>query len=233
MRILVVDDDPDVAAMVAFHLAAGGYQVMTAKSGADAMHAVAAQDVALLVLDLMLPDMSGFDVLARLRESDSTRHIAIVVLTARREEADRLRALALGADDYLTKPFSAQELVLRVGAILRRMQAPRPEVGSNVIEVGTIQIDQAAVAVKVAGRELELTATEYRLLLLLAERCGRVQGRKRLLDVLCGGIPDLHTRTVDMHVKRLRSKLGSAGALIETVRGVGYRLQSTGWSPAG
>ena len=219
--------------MVAFHLATAGYQVVTAGTGAESISSATAQDVALLVLDLMLPDMSGFDVLTQLRASESTQRSAVVVLTARRDEADRLRGLSLGADDYLTKPFSPQELVLRVGAILRRMQAPPPAQGPNVIEIGAIQIDQAAVAVMVAGRELELTATEYRLLLMLAERRGRVQGRRRLLDVLCSGIPDLHTRTVDMHVKRLRSKLGSAGVLIETVRGVGYRLQAVGWPSAG
>jgi two-component system phosphate regulon response regulator PhoB len=179
---------------------------------------------ALVVLDLMLPGLSGYDVLEQLRASDSTRDVAVLMLTARREEPDRIRGLTLGADDYLTKPFSPQELVLRVGAILRRLNAP-PAGSADTVVVGPIEIRRAEHRVAVDGRAVELTPTEYKLLLLLAERRGRVQDRAQLLEAVWDAAPDIQTRTVDMHVQRLRAKLGVAGELIETVRGFGYRLR--------
>jgi two-component system phosphate regulon response regulator PhoB len=166
--------------------------------------------------------MSGFDVLEQLRARDDTRHIAVLMLTARRDEPDRIRGLALGADDYLTKPFSPQELVLRVGAILRRTAATGP--AADVLSVGSLTIDRAAHRVAINGEELDLTPIEYKLLLLLAERRGRVQGRTQLLEAVWDASPDIQTRTVDMHVQRLRTKLGAAADLIETVRGFGYRM---------
>lgn len=225
-RILVVDDEPDIVALVAFHLVKAGYRVSTASSGPDAL-AQARQDTpALVVLDLMLPGVSGFDVLEDLRAHDATRQVAVLMLTARREEADRIRGLTIGADDYLTKPFSPQELVLRVGAILRRVQQGQVP-STDVLHVGPIHIDRGAhrVTVDLLG-EVELTPTEYRLLLTLAERRGRVQARGLLLETVWEAAPDIQTRTVDMHVQRLRTKLGSAGDLIETVRGFGYRLKA-------
>jgi two-component system phosphate regulon response regulator PhoB len=235
IRVLVVDDEPDIAALVAYHLAKAGYRVATAVTGAEAVDAAASQRPALVVLDLMLPDLSGFDVLERLRAAEGTREVAVLMLTARRDEADRIRGLALGADDYLTKPFSPQELVLRVAAILRRVHAAHPagrEAGRDggrdapdVLEVGPLRIDRAAYRVAVSGTEVELTPTEYKLLVLLAERRGRLQDRGQLLQTVWEAAPDLQTRTVDMHVQRLRAKLGAAGELIETVRGFGYRLR--------
>ena len=225
-RILVVDDEPDIVALVAFHLVKAGYRVSTASSGLDAL-ALARQDhPALVVLDLMLPGTSGFEVLEALRADDATRDVAVLMLTARREEPDRIRGLSLGADDYLTKPFSPQELVLRVGAILRRVQMAQPA-SNDTLRAGPIAIDRAAHRVTVDGLgELELTPTEYRLLLTLAERRGRVQARGLLLETVWDAAPDIQTRTVDMHVQRLRSKLGPAGEMIETVRGFGYRLKA-------
>jgi two-component system phosphate regulon response regulator PhoB len=225
-RILVVDDEPDIVALVAFHLVKAGFRVSTAASGPDAIAQARHDNPALIVLDLMLPGMSGFEVLEALRADDATRSIAVLMLTARREEPDRIRGLTLGADDYLTKPFSPQELVLRVGAILRRLQqaAPSP---SETLRVGPIVIDRAAHRVTVDGSgELELTPTEYRLLLTLAERRGRVQARGLLLETVWEAAPDIQTRTVDMHVQRLRTKLGHSGEMIETVRGFGYRLKA-------
>jgi two-component system phosphate regulon response regulator PhoB len=146
------------------------------------------------------------------------------MLTARREEQDRIRGLTLGADDYLTKPFSPHELVLRVGAILRRVASAGAPT-ADILSVGPIDIDRAEHAVRVDGEEVELTPTEYRLLLLLAERRGRVQERARLLESVWDAAPDVQTRTVDMHVQRLRAKLGDAGDLIETVRGFCYRMR--------
>ena len=225
-RILVVDDEPDIVALVVYHLAKAGYRVSSASSGPDAIALCKRERPALVVLDLMLPGMSGFDVLAKLREDESTAGIAVLMLTARKEEPDRIRGLELGADDYLTKPFSPQELVLRVAAILRRVSASG-EV-ADVIAIGPIRIDRSAHHVTVEGHEIELTPIEYKLLLTLAERRGRVQGRAQLLETVWDAAPDIQTRTVDMHVQRLRTKLHPAGDVIETVRGFGYRVKSPG-----
>lgn len=223
-RILVVDDEQDIVALVAYHLVKAGYRVSTATTGPDALRQAQQEHPALIVLDLMLPGMSGYEILEQLRGDDSLRDVAVLMLTARREEQDRIRGLSLGADDYITKPFSPQELVLRVGAILRRMaQGQQP--GGDMLRVGPISIDRAAHRVSVEGKELDLTPTEYRLLLTLAERRGRVQARGHLLETVWEAAPDIQTRTVDMHVQRLRSKLGASGELIETVRGFGYRLK--------
>ena len=223
-RILVVDDEADIVALVAYHLAKAGYRVATAGNGDDAL-AVARRDrPALLVLDLMLPGMSGFDVLTQLRADPATRDVAVLLLTARKEEPDRIEGLSLGADDYLTKPFSPQELVLRVAAILRRVGASGA--ASDVVSIGPIDIDRAAHRVSVEGQEVDLTPTEFKLLLTLAERRGRVQARAHLLETVWEAAPDIQTRTVDMHIQRLRNKLGPAGDLVETVRGFGYRLQA-------
>jgi two-component system, OmpR family, phosphate regulon response regulator PhoB len=224
-RVLVVDDEPEIVALVAYHLAKSGYRVSTAASGQDALDMARRERPALVVLDLMLPGMSGFEVLEMLRSDDSTRDVAVLMLTARREEVDRIRGLSLGADDYLTKPFSPQELVLRVGAILRRAAQPQ-QASADTLHIGPIRIDRAALTVHVDESVIDLTPTEYKLLITLAERRGRVQGRGHLLETVWDAAPDIQTRTVDMHVQRLRAKLGPAGDLIETVRGFGYRLRS-------
>jgi len=225
-RILVVDDERDITALVAYHLAKAGYRVTTAGTGPAALEAIEAEPPDLVVLDLMLPGRSGFEVLEELRRRDETRTVGVILLTARREEPDRIRGLASGADDYLTKPFSPEELVLRVGAVLRRLRAPAASGGGSVLKIGPIAIDRAAHTVKVKGTAIELTRIEFRLLHLLAERRGRVQTRPQLLESVWEARSDIQTRTVDMHVQRLRSKLGAAGDLIETVRGFGYRMKS-------
>jgi two-component system, OmpR family, phosphate regulon response regulator PhoB len=224
-RVLVVDDEPDIVALVAYHLAKAGYRVATAANGQDALGLARRERPAMVVLDLMLPGLSGWDVLEQLRNDDATRDVAVLMLTARKEEADRIRGLSLGADDYLTKPFSPQELVLRVGAILRRVGAAGVA-ASDMLTIGAVQIDRAAHRVSVDGAEIELTPTEFKLLLMLAERRGRVQARGHLLETVWEAAPDIQTRTVDMHIQRLRTKLGPAGELIETVRGFGYRLRA-------
>lgn len=223
-RILVVDDEPDIVALVVYHLAKAGYKVSSASTGPDALALAKRERPALIVLDLMLPGMSGFDVLAKLREDSSTANVAVLMLTARKEEPDRIRGLELGADDYITKPFSPQELILRVGAILRRVGGSGES--GDVIDIGPIKVDRSAHRVTVNGHEIELTPTEYKLLLTLAERKGRVQARGHLLETVWEAAPDIQTRTVDMHIQRLRTKLHPAGDLIETVRGFGYRLRS-------
>jgi two-component system phosphate regulon response regulator PhoB len=230
-RVLVVDDEPDIVALVAYHLAKAGYRVATASSGPDALESVRRERPAIIVLDLMLPAMSGYEVLEQLRANEATRDVAVLMLTARREEADRIQGLSLGADDYLTKPFSPQELVLRVGAILRRLSAGGATSGDR-LHIGALQIDLGAHQVKVDGHPVDLTPTEFKLLLTLAERRGRVQGRAHLLETVWEAAPDIQTRTVDMHVQRLRAKLGVAGDMIETVRGFGYRLRVPQSRPA-
>jgi len=222
-RVLVVDDESDIVALVEYHLARAGYRVSTASTGTEALEAARREQPALVVLDLMLPGMSGYEVLEALRADDDTRGVAVLMLTARREEHDRIQGLSLGADDYLTKPFSPQELVLRVAAILRRLGAAAAHSGDR-LHVGALEIDTGAHVVRVDGAAVELTPTEFKLLLTLAERRGRVQARAHLLQQVWDAAPDIQTRTVDMHVQRLRAKLGAAGDLIETVRGFGYRL---------
>jgi two-component system phosphate regulon response regulator PhoB len=224
-RILVVDDEADIVALVAYHLAKSGYRVSTASSGSEALEVARRDHPSLIVLDLMLPGMSGFEVLEQIRADDAVKQTAVLMLTARREEQDRIHGLSLGADDYLTKPFSPQELVLRVGAILRRVGSAATSPGEK-LEIGGLSIDLAAHLVQVNGSSIELTPTEFKLLLTLAERRGRVQARSHLLQTVWEAAPDIQTRTVDMHVQRLRAKLREAGDLIETVRGFGYRIRA-------
>ena len=228
--VLVVDDEPHIVALVTYHLDKSGYRVISATTGTDALELARRERPTLVILDLMLPGISGFEVLARMRSDERTRDIAVLMLTARRDEPDRIEGLSLGADDYLTKPFSPQELVLRVKAILRRIAPPAQQ--RDVVSIGGISIDRSAHRVTVDDAEIELTPTEFKLLLLLAERKGRVQARSHLLQSVWDAAPDIQTRTVDMHVQRLRTKLGGAGDLIETVRGFGYRLNDEARSSA-
>ncbi len=220
--VLVVDDEPHIVALVAYHLTKSGFRVSTATAGADALVQARRDKPGLVVLDLMLPGTSGLDVLQELRSDPDTAAIAVLLLTARRDEQDRIQGLSLGADDYLTKPFSPQELVLRVKAILRRVTPV--QLGNDIVNIGPLTIDRAAHRVSVGGSAVELTPTEYKLLMLLTDRKGRVQARSHLLQSVWDAAPDIQTRTVDMHVQRLRAKLGAAGDLIETVRGFGYRF---------
>jgi len=226
-HILVVDDEPDISALVAYHLARESYRVRTAASGPEAIRAVELERPDLVVLDLMLPGMSGLQVLEELRRRPETQEIPVILLTARREEQDRIAGLELGADDYVAKPFSPQELVLRVGAVLRRVQqAPPAGKGGKVVRVGPFTVDTGAARAHVDGAELDLTPTEYRLLLTLMERRGRVQSRRQLLEAVWEVTANIATRTVDMHVQRLRNKVGEHADWIETVRGFGYRFRT-------
>jgi two-component system, OmpR family, phosphate regulon response regulator PhoB len=175
----------------------------------------------------MLPSFSGYEVLHELRRRPDLAGLPVIVLTARRDEADRVRGLELGADDYVTKPFSPRELVLRVRAVLRRAQAPAELGGGPTVRGGPIVVDLDGRRAALDGLELELTPTEYRLLVTLLERRGRVQSRQQLLEAAWGIRARIETRTVDMHVQRLRTKLAEHGELIETVRGFGYRFRVT------
>ena len=230
-HVLVVDDERDITALVAYHLAKAGYRVTTAATGVAALEAIATETPDLVVLDLMLPGRSGYEVLAEMRRREDTRDVGVILLTARRDESDRIKGLSGGADDYLTKPFSPEELVLRVGAVLRRLRAA-PAATGPLLRAGGITIDRGAHVVAVGGKPVALTALEYRLLVLLVERRGRVQTRPQLLQAVWESQPDIQTRTVDMHVQRLRTKLADEGARIETVRGFGYRFRAAD-APAG
>jgi two-component system, OmpR family, phosphate regulon response regulator PhoB len=224
-RILVVEDERDIAALVAYHLTKEGYRVRTAEAGQEALEAVNAERPDLMILDLMLPGFSGYEVLQEMRRRPEMAEVPVVVLTARRDEADRVKGLELGADDYVTKPFSPRELVLRVSAVLRRAQSPAVAGGGRTLRAGPVVVDLNALRVAVGGAELDLTPTEYRLLVTLLERRGRVQSRQQLLESAWDIHARIETRTVDMHVQRLRSKLGEHGVMIETVRGFGYRFR--------
>lgn len=224
-RVLVVDDEADITALVAYHLARAGYRVSTAASGPEALRAAREERPDIVILDLMLPGVSGYEVLQGLRAQEETRNVGVILLTARREEPDRVKGFSLGADDYLTKPFSPQELTLRVAALLRRLAAPAVAAGSSIL-AGGLEIDRSAHRVTVDDVEIQLTATEYKLLDTLVERRGRVQSRERLLQDVWMHQPDMQTRTVDMHIQRLRSKLKGHGDMIETIRGFGYRFRA-------
>ncbi len=228
-RVLVVEDEPDIAALIAYQLTREGFRVETSSNGPDALKAVHREIPDLVVLDRMLPGLSGDEVLKSLKQESATRSIPVLVLTAKREQEDRIAGLELGADDYLTKPFSPRELVLRCQAILRRMQEPGAAGGGRVLKVGELRIDVSAHQATLGGEELNLTPTEFRLLQALMERRGRTQSRRQLLEKawdVGSDISDrIQTRTVDMHVRRLRAKLGDVGDWVETVRGFGYRLR--------
>jgi two-component system phosphate regulon response regulator PhoB len=227
-RVLVVEDEPDIAALIAYQLTREGFRVETIGNGTEALVAIDKEAPDLVVLDRMLPGLSGDEVIQRLRDDPETLSIPVLMLTAKREQEDRIEGLELGADDYLTKPFSPRELVLRVQAVLRRAQNAGTASGGRVLRAGPLRMDLASHRVLLEGRELILTPTEFRLLESLMERRGRTQSRKQLLERVWSyesGISDrIQTRTVDMHVRRLRSKLGRVGECIETVRGFGYRL---------
>ena len=232
VRILVVEDDPDITALIAYQLTREGLRVETAASGSEALESISRDVPNLIVLDRMLPEISGDDVLKRLRSEPRTAAIPVLVLTAKREQQERIEGLELGADDYLTKPFSPQELVLRVQAILRRSEAFGVKAGGRVLRAGPIRMDVESHQVSVEGEEVNLTPTEFRLLQVLMDRRGRTQSRHQLLeeawDVESRIADQIHTRTVDMHVRRLRGKLGPVGDWIETMRGFGYRLKIPG-----
>lgn len=220
-RVLVVEDETDLQQVLEYNLKHAGHEVSIASRGSEALRLVREQRPDLVLLDLMLPDMLGTEICRTLKSAPETRAIPVMMVTAKGEEIDRVVGFELGADDYVVKPFSVRELLLRVSAVLRRAQAPADE---ENIEFGVLKIDRAAHRVWIHGEEVELTPLEFRLLVTLYERRNRVQSRGSLLDDVWDMHSDLTTRTVDTHVKRLREKLGDARNYVETVRGVGYRF---------
>lgn len=221
-RILVIEDEEDVVDLLTRTLSKAGFLTSTAKDGEAGIIAARDEQTDLIVLDLMLPRMSGLEVCRVLKSEPATRAIPVVMLTAKAEEVDRIVGLEFGADDYVAKPFSPRELVLRINAILRRIDSAPAE---KQLAAGDLVIDSQRHEVRLAGKQLELTAIEFKLLSTLLQRRGRVQARDRLLSDVWGYDAAIDTRTVDTHVRRLREKLGKRGALIETVRSFGYRFR--------
>lgn len=220
--ILVIEDEADIQDVLDYNLRQSGHDVVQALRGKDGIRLAREHKPDLVLLDLMLPDLPGTEVCRALKDDPSLRDVPVVMLTAKGEEIDRVVGFELGADDYVTKPFSVRELVLRIRAILRRRQSsPPPPV---TIRFGCLAIDRDAHRVWVDNTEIELTALEFKLLVTLYDRKNRVQSRNALLDSVWGIDTKISTRTVDAHVKRLREKLGNARDYLETVRGVGYRF---------
>ncbi len=226
--ILIVDDERDLLSVLDFNLRQAGFETLLAASGAEALAQVRRRVPDLVLLDLMLPDVSGTEVCRALKSDPRTRQVPVMMLTAKGDEVDKVVGFELGAEDYVTKPFSVRELVLRVKALLRRTQpaAAPAEILRGPEPVGGIRVDLDAHRAFVEGEEVPLTPLEFRLLVTLMSRAGRVQSREQLLQDVWEMSSELETRTVDTHVKRLREKLGPARDLLETVRGVGYRLVS-------
>ncbi len=223
-RILVVEDEPDILEILRYNLEREGYAVDALTRGDDALEAIRKRPPDLLLLDLMLPGMDGLEITRLLKRSRETEGIPLIMLTAKDQEVDRIVGLELGADDYLAKPFSPREVVLRVKAVLRRSNGS--SAGAQTLRVGGLELDIPAHRLLVNGGEVEVTATEFRLIKVLMERAGRVQTRTQLLADVWQYSEDVDSRTVDTHVRRLRKKLGGEATRIETVIGVGYRLEA-------
>ena len=227
-KVLVVDDERDIVEVVEYNLRRAGFRVSTSLDGKAALDTARRERPDLILLDLMLPDLSGTEVLRILRSEPATKTIPIIFMTARGEEIDRILGFELGADDYVTKPFSVRELVLRVRAVLRRGAADGADGTGELEEVlsaGPIEVDTRQHEVRITGRPVDLTVTEFKLLSDLVRARGRVRSREVLLAEVWGYDSEVMSRTVDTHVRRLREKLGSAAAWLRTIRGVGYRVQ--------
>ncbi len=220
--VLLVDDERDLLSLLDFNLRAAGFETLLATTGEQALSHLRRRVPDLVLLDVMLPDVTGTEICRQIKGDPRTRHVPVVMLTAKGEEVDRVVGFELGADDYVTKPFSVRELVLRLKAVLRRSPARTPE--RPPPDVGPIRVDLDAHRAYVDGAEVQLTPIEFKLLTTMMSRLGRVQSREQLLEDVWEMSAEVETRTVDTHVKRLREKLGSGRDLLETVRGIGYRL---------
>ncbi len=228
-HIALVEDEPDIAEVLRYNLVREGFEVEVSSRGDHALESIRQRVPQLVLLDLMLPGLDGLELTRALKRDPLTAAVPVVMLTAKSEEVDRIVGLELGADDYIAKPFSPREVVLRVKAVLRRAkksQAVQPAEVGETLEVGKLRLDLAGHRLEVGKAEVQLTATEFRLLHVLIERAGRVQTRARLLSDVWGYADDVDSRTVDTHIRRLRRKLGGEADRIETVIGVGYRFRA-------
>ena len=223
LNILVIEDEPDIQKNLEYNITREGFKVLTASSISDAQIIIKSKDVSLMILDLMLPDGSGLDLCRSIKSDPLTESIPIIILTAKDDEVDRVVGFELGADDYVTKPFSVRELILRVKAVLKRGQTKK-EMVEVERQFGDLKIDINSHEVFVDNMQINLTALEFKLLNKLVETRGRVQSRDQLLEDVWGYSAEVTTRTVDTHIKRLRNKLGSMGKYVQTIRGVGYKF---------
>ncbi|WP_437281861.1 response regulator [Sorangium sp. So ce375] len=223
-HVLIVEDERDLQRVLTYNFRQAGFDVVSAGSGETALRAVKEERFDLVLLDLMLPDMSGTEICRRLKQNPQTSAVPVIMVTAKGEEIDRIVGFELGADDYVVKPFSVRELILRARAILKRSESPAS--APEKFDFGILRVDRAAHRAWVQDAEIALTALEFRLLMMLHDRRGRVLSRDLLLDEVWGSHVDVTARNVDTHVKRVREKLGAAGDYIETVRGVGYRFRA-------
>jgi len=222
-RVMVVDDEPDVTELVSYHLKAKGFEVQTTADPTASISAIRSFCPDLLVLDIMMPDLNGIQICRIIRADPKFQRLPIIFLTAKADENDRIAGFETGCDDYICKPFSVKELVLRVQSVLRRAHEEASQPTSRLV-IGQIHVDTERHEVTVCGKSVELTATEFKLLRILMERRGRVQTREHLLTNVWNYETEIETRTVDTHVRRLREKLGTEADWIETIRGVGYRM---------
>jgi two-component system phosphate regulon response regulator PhoB len=225
MKILIIEDDRDIAELVEYNLKEERFQVEVCANGQKGLAKAQKNPPDLIVLDLMLPDLGGIEICKALKQDSKLRSIPVLMLTAKGEEVDRIVGFEVGAEDYITKPFSPRELVLRVKAVLKRTQSKDAMPGHRPATFGKLHIDPDKFEVKVGDQPVKLTALEFKLLNYLLEVKGRVATRDTLLDRVWGYDSDLNTRTVDTHIKRLREKLGEVGNYIETIRGLGYRFK--------
>lgn len=222
-KIFIIEDDKHISKLVKYNAEKAGYDCIVVQDGEEALNVLTKQGADLIILDIMLTKMDGFEVCRLIKQDIKLKNIPIIILTAKGEEVDRIVGLELGADDYMVKPFSPRELMLRIKAILKRGQ--QEESLKDIIKWGTLIIDVPKHRVAVNNKEIELTLMEFKLLVTLIERKGRVQSRDTLLTDVWSIDAEIYTRTVDTHVKRLREKLGKVGDSLETVRGLGYRFK--------
>jgi DNA-binding response OmpR family regulator len=225
-KILIIEDDKNISKLVKYNLEKAGYECTATATGEDALKILEKSNVDLIILDIMLPKMDGFETCKQIKQNEKISRIPIIMLTAKGEEIDRVIGLELGADDYVVKPFSPRELTLRVKAILKRSKPAAVE--KDIISSGDLKVDKTRHKVFVGKKEVEFTLMEFNLLVILMQRAGRVQSREQLLEDVWDIASDVTTRTVDTHIKRLRQKLGKTGKRIETVRGIGYRFSEEG-----
>ena len=223
LKILIIEDEPDIRKNLEYNLSREGYSVLTAASIAEAEQLIYSNNLSLVLLDLMLPDGSGLELCKKMKSDPDMQNLPIIILTAKDDEVDKVVGFELGADDYVTKPFSVRELILRIKAVLKRGENKK-----DIVEIdrqfGDLKIDIDSHEVYVDGELVNLTALEFKLLIQLVDRRGRVQSREQLLADVWGYSAEVTTRTVDTHIKRLREKLGTMGKYIQTIRGVGYKF---------
>ena len=223
LKILIIEDEPDIRKNLEYNLSREGYSVLTAASIAEAEQLIYSNNLSLVLLDLMLPDGSGLELCKKMKSDPDVQNLPIIILTAKDDEVDKVVGFELGADDYVTKPFSVRELILRIKAVLKRGDNKK-----DIVEIdrqfGDLKIDIDSHEVYVDGDLVNLTALEFKLLIQLVDRRGRVQSREQLLADVWGYSAEVTTRTVDTHIKRLREKLGSMGKYVQTIRGVGYKF---------